>query len=308
MSKICIVGASGTLGQYMVQHALDRGDEALGVRRDQSAGKLDRFNGRISGDVERPSVSSRNVLTRAELAASAKPPKRLARAAGVLYLLVGIFGGFAEGYVEPKMYVAGDAAATAGNVVANSGLVRLGVVADLLDQTLFVFLAMTLYPLLKHVRQSVARAMVVLVVIASAISCLNTVFELEGLRVATDSSYAAAFGTAGANALVLLLLDAQHHGILIAQIFFGMWLVPLGYLACKSSGMFPKWLGVLLIVGGICYLVDVLVLFLVPDFGQQIAPFVVVPSAIAEISMVLYLLVIGVESVESDERILGAAC
>ncbi len=84
-------------------------------------------------------------------------PKRLARLAGVLYLLVGIFGGFAEGYVEPKMYVAGNAAATAGNVAANAGLVRLGVVADLLDQTFFLFLALTLYLLLKHVNKSVAR-------------------------------------------------------------------------------------------------------------------------------------------------------
>src|SRR6185312_3015855 len=95
--------------------------------------------------------------------------KRLARIAGVLYLLVGIFGGFAEGFVEPKMYVAGNAAATAANVVANSGLVRLGVVADLLDQTCFVFLALTLYLLLKHVHQSVGRAMVVLVALAGGI-------------------------------------------------------------------------------------------------------------------------------------------
>src|SRR5436305_4378698 len=65
-------------------------------------------------------------------------PKRLARIAGVLYLPVGIFGGFAEGFVEPKMYVAGNAAATAGNVVANSALVRLGVVADLFNATVFV--------------------------------------------------------------------------------------------------------------------------------------------------------------------------
>src|SRR6266540_4215435 len=71
-------------------------------------------------------------------------PKRLARIAGVLYLLVGIFGGFAEGFLDPKMYVAGNAAATALNVVANSGLVRMGVVAHLLDGTFFVFLAMTL--------------------------------------------------------------------------------------------------------------------------------------------------------------------
>src|SRR5437764_1163567 len=93
-------------------------------------------------------------------------PKRLARIAGVLYLLVGIFGGFAEGFVDPKMYVAGNAAITAGNVVANAGLVRMGVVAHLLDGTIFLFLAMTLYLLLKHVHKSVARAMVFLVALA----------------------------------------------------------------------------------------------------------------------------------------------
>jgi hypothetical protein len=134
-------------------------------------------------------------------------PKRLARIAGVLYLFVGITGGFAEGFVEPKMYVAGNAAATAGNVVANSGLVRMAVVSELLDYIFFVFLAMTLYILLQHVHRSVARAMLVLVALAAGIVSLNTVFLFEGLQVATDSSYEAAFGTAGSNALVLLLLD-----------------------------------------------------------------------------------------------------
>ena len=219
-------------------------------------------------------------------------PKRLARIAGVLYLLVGIFGGFAEGFVDPRMYVAGNAAATAGNVVAHEGLVRMGVVAHLLDGTFFVFLAMTLHILLEHVHQSVARAMLVLVALATGIICLNAVFQFEGLRVATDSSYAAAFGAAGSDALVFLLLDTQHYGTLIAQVFFGLWLVPLGYLANKS-GLFPKWLGSLLGVGGVCYLVDLLAAFLIPDFGQRIHALVVIPSAFAEVSMVLYLLVVG---------------
>jgi Domain of unknown function (DUF4386) len=224
--------------------------------------------------------------------------KRLARIAGFLYLLVGISGGFAEGFVEPKMYVAGNAAATAGNVLANPELVRIGVVADLLDQTVFVFLALVLYGLLNHVHKGVARAMVVLVAVAAGISCLNAVFEFEGLRVATDSAYAAAFGAAGSNALVLLLLDSQHYGLLIAQIFFGLWLTPLGYLAYRS-GLFPKALGVTLMVGTLCYLVDVLALFLVPDFGQKIAGFIVIPSAIAEIWMVVYLLVLGVRTAKA---------
>src|SRR5271170_8430176 len=148
-----------------------------------------------------------------------KSNKKTARIAGVLYLLVGIFGGFAEGFVDPKMYVAGNAAATAANVVANAGLVRMGVVAHLLDGTFFVFLAMALYVLLEHAQKSVARAMLVLVALATGIICLNAVFQFEGLRVATDSSYAAALGLAGSNALVLLLLDTQHYGTLIAQVF-----------------------------------------------------------------------------------------
>ena len=219
--------------------------------------------------------------------------KRKARIAGVLYLLVGIFGGFAEGFVDPKMYVGGSAAATAGNVVANSGLVRMGVVAHLLDGTIFVFLAMTLYNLLQDVNKAVARAMLVLVALATGIICLNAVFQFEALRVATDSSYAAALGIAGSNALVLLLLDTQHYGTLIAQVFFGLWLLPLGYLALQSD-LFPKWLGVLLIAGGVCYLLDQLAAFLVPIFGQKIHAFIIIPSAVAEVSMVLYLLVVGV--------------
>ncbi len=230
-------------------------------------------------------------------------PKRLARIAGVLYLLVGITGGFAEGFVEPAMYVAGDAAATAETVVANTELVRLAVTSDLVDQALFVFLAMTLYILLQHVHKGVARAMLVLVALAAGITSLNTLFEFLALRVATDSSYADALGTAGSNALVLLLLDAQHYGLLIAQIYFGLWLIPLGYLAYKSAGMFPKWLGVLLIVAGVSYLVDVLAAFLFPDFAQIVHTIIIAPVAIAEISTVVYLLVFGVRNVRPDERI-----
>ncbi len=221
--------------------------------------------------------------------------KKTARIAGVLYLLNGIFSGFAFAYVIGKVYVMGNAAATAANVVAFSGLVRIGVVADLFQATIWVFLAMTLYLLLKRVNKSAASTMVVLVAVGAAIVCLNDAFQFESLRIATDNAYAAAFGNAGSNALVLLLLDIHHYGFLIAQIFFGLWLVPLGYLAYKS-GMFPKALGVALIVGGVCYLVGMLAVFLIPDFGEKINTFITIPSAIAEIWMLGYLLVIGVRT------------
>ncbi len=258
--------------------------------------------------------TNRHTRTNAAERQIVNSPKRLARIAGLLYLFVGIFGGFAEGFVDPRMYVAGDAVATAGNVFANAGVVRLGVVAHLLDGAFFIFTALTLYILLKHVQQSVARAMVVLVALATGIICLNAVFQFEALRVATDSSYAAAFGIAGAHALVLLLLDIQHYGTLIAQVFFGLWLAPLGYLAYKSE-WFPKWLGVVLILAAVCYIVDLLAAFLAPDLAATIHAVVGAPvPAIAEISMVFYLLIIGVKTIKPDqniaspdERILAAA-
>jgi hypothetical protein len=234
-------------------------------------------------------------------------PKRLARIAGFLYLLVGIFGGFAEGYVEPKMYVAGNAAATAGNVVANAGLLRLGIFADLMDATVFVFLALALYLLLKPVHKSMARAMLVLVIVAAGITCLGALFEFEGLRVATGAVDMAAFGVAGSNAVVLLLLDAQHYALLVAQIFFGLWLAPLGYLAYRS-GRFPKVLGVVLVAACASYLVDVIAAFMLPDLGKVIHGYVSILPAIAEPSMVLWLLIVGVKTPKSKaERILAAA-
>ena len=228
-------------------------------------------------------------------------PRRLARIAGVLYLLVAVFSAFAY-FTEKKVYVAGDAAATARNVVAHSGLVRVAVAADLVQATIWVFLAMTLYLLLKHVNKNAASAMVVFAAIGAGITLLNAVFEFEGLRTATGAVNLAPLDPAGSHALVLLLLDTQHYGFLIAQIFFGLWLVPLGYLAYKSP-MFPRALGVLLIAGGACYLAGTLAAFLIPGSGQTINAVITIPSAIAEICMVVYLLVIGVRIPTPAQRI-----
>src|SRR4029450_8402870 len=61
--KVCIVGASGKLGQYMVRQSLDRGDEVVGVCREQSVGKLDPFKGRIT--VIPGATDDRQVIKRA---------------------------------------------------------------------------------------------------------------------------------------------------------------------------------------------------------------------------------------------------
>ena len=229
-------------------------------------------------------------------------PKRLARIAGLLYLAVGILGAFAFAAVYTAMYVAGDAAATASNLVSNAGLVRIGVAADLIQVTVWVFLALTLYLLLRHVSGYAARAMVVLVAIGASISLVNILFEFQGMRVATDPTYTATIGAAGSQALAMLMLDLQHYGYLIAGIFFGLWLVPLGYLAFKS-GMFPKVLGIVLVVGGIGYLFDTLAAFVAPELSTPIHAVAALLGIRAEVSLLAYLLVKGVRTPRlADER------
>ena len=225
-------------------------------------------------------------------------PKRLARMAGVLYLIVAIFAAIPYS-VFNGLYIAGDAATTAANVVAKAGVVRIAVVSDFVMVTAWVFLALTLYRLLKHVHQGAASAMVVLVAIGAGIVSLNTVFEFEGMRVATGSSYAAALGAGGSNGLVLLLLDIQHYGIIIASVFMGLWLLPFGYLATKSR-LFPKALGVGLIVAGVCALAKVLAAFLAPDLWTAIHGYFGIPMWVFEGWMVFYLLIIGVKTVKQD--------
>jgi hypothetical protein len=224
---------------------------------------------------------------------------RLARIAGVLYLFVAIFGGFAHFYSRGTVYVAGDAAQTADRVAANAGVVRLGVVADLVQATVFLFLAMTLYALLRHVNDNVARAMVTIVAVAVAMICLNMVHQFAALLVATDPAYQGAFGAQTADALTLLMLDAQKYGYLAAQIFFGLWLLPLGYLAYRS-GMFPKALGVCLGLGCLGYLVDTFARFLLPAVNEVAATIVIVPAAIGEFWMVGWLLFKGVRTVAAN--------
>jgi hypothetical protein len=219
--------------------------------------------------------------------------RTLARIAGSLYLVVAVGGGFAELVVRSSILQPGNAAATADNIRASATLFRAGFIADLVQATCFLLTAMALYLLLRHVQELVARAMVVFVAVSVAIICLNLLNQWIALQVATGEGLAGALGPAGADGLASLFADMHRGGYLIAQMFFGLWLVPLGYLVLRS-GWFPKVLGVLLIVGCFGYLVDLFVQFLAPGVAEGIEPVVVAPAAVGELSFIAWLLVKGV--------------
>lgn len=220
-------------------------------------------------------------------------PVRLARIAGLLYLVVAVFGGFAH-MVRLSVYEPGNAAATAANIVASSTLVRLSFVADLVQAMVWLVLAATLYRLLAHAGRNIARTMVVFVAVSAAIASLNMVNQLGAVLVAANPSYASAFGADGSHALVLLLMDLQHYGYLIAQ-FTWLWLFALGLLGYRS-GMFPTWLSFLLMAATVCYVIDATTQFLAPSLADTSAAIFVGPEIVCEVSLLAYLLVKGVRT------------
>jgi hypothetical protein len=237
---------------------------------------------------------------------STTPQKRLARIAGAMYLIVAVFAAFAFNIATGKVYVPGDAAATAQRVMANAGLLRAGVVADIVEATAWIVVAMLFYLLLRRANENQARAMVVFVAVGATLVLLSAVFPFAALLVATNPSYSTAFGAEGANALTLLLLDLNHYGHVNASIFMGLWLIPLGLLV-RGSGMFPKALGVLLAVGGVCYPLGVLAVYVSPAFGEAIKTLLMNVPTVAEVWLLGYLLTIGVRTSPRADRAAAAA-
>lgn len=221
--------------------------------------------------------------------------KKIARLAGTLYLLVAIFALFTQMYALSTVYAPGDAAVTAHNIVEHATLVRLAVVADLAMATSFSYLGMAFYRLFRQVNKEVAAALVVLVSIGTAVVLVNLLFQFAALLVATDPSYATALGGEGSDALALLLVDLRSYGSAAAGIPFCLWLLPLGYLV-YSSGMFPRAMGVALMIACFSYLINTLMVFLLPDLGATVSGLVTAPAGIAEFWVVGYLLIIGVRT------------
>jgi hypothetical protein len=217
---------------------------------------------------------------------------RLARRAGLLYLVMAVFGGFAHA-VRLQVYAPGDAATTAANLVANESLVRLSFVADLLQNLVWLCLALVLHRLLAHAGKYLARAMVAFIVVSVGIACLNMVHQLGALLVATTPEYATTFGPVGSDGVALLLMELQHYGYLIAQLSW-LWLFALGLLAFRSR-MFPRPLALVLMLSTVCYLVDALLQFLAPGLHIPAAVFAV-PETLSEVSLLLYLLIKGVRT------------
>lgn len=221
------------------------------------------------------------------------PAMQLARIAGILYLILGIAGAFSQLVVRQSILVPGDASTTADNIRASATQVQIGFATDVVNIVCFVLVALTLHALLAPVSRRLSMAFVVFNVIAAAIIGVSLMAHAGALLVATDLTFAGALGGGGSDALALLLLEMHARGYLVAEVFFGLWLLPLGYVVHRS-GMFPRALGIALMVGCFGYLASFAITVASSSFHSDVASIFALPAGLAEIAFIFWLLIRGV--------------
>src|SRR5712672_4020845 len=193
-------------------------------------------------------------------------PNNQGRVAGLLYVLTSAMGFFAMGYVPDKIIVHANAAATATNIAAHETLFRIGIAGELISQAAFIFVALALYNLLKGVNHRQASLMVILIVVSIPIAFVNELNSVAALALVRGADFLSVFEKPQRDALAMLFLNLHNHGFGVAEIFWGLWLFPLGLLIYRS-GFFPRILGVLLMLRCFAYVVESFIYFLLPQYG-----------------------------------------
>jgi hypothetical protein len=225
----------------------------------------------------------------AERRAGEVSPRVKARIAAVLYLLEGAPAVFQQ-VVIAGLVVSGDAAATAANVVAHETLFQLWFAAALLAVAFHIAYTVLFYDLFKPVNRMIALVAASISLVACALQAFATLFQLAPLLVLADGNSFGVFAPGQAQALALLFLTLHTQAFNIYLIFFGFWLILSGYLILRST-FFPRIIGVLLALDGVGW-----AMFLWPPLATALYPVISIVAALAEIPLVLWLLVVGVNA------------
>jgi hypothetical protein len=216
--------------------------------------------------------------------------KKAARVAGSLYLLASIPGIFCLLYIPSAFIVRGDATATANKILNSEFVFRIGILSELISYTGFIFVVRALYRLLNGVNKAHASLMATLMLVSIPISLLNVLNGIAALTLIRGADFLSVFDKPQRDALGMLFLNLHFQGLMVAQVFWGLWLIPFGVLVFKS-GFLPRILGVLLIIACFGYLSNSLVAFgLLPaDVVSRITG----QLTICELPIILWLLIKG---------------
>jgi hypothetical protein len=226
------------------------------------------------------------------------PTKRLARLAGLLYLLVVIAGPFVLIYVPNKVLVPGDATATASNILAHETLYRAHIVVGLVSELLFIAVVLALYRLLKGVSFQLAAVMVLLILIDAPLAFMGIANQVATLAFLRGADFLAAFDKPQRDVLATLLINVDRHGVIVSEMFWGLWLLPLGMLVYRS-GFLPRFLGVWLFINGLAYVTISTTGLVLPQYLEEVFR-VATPLLFGEMALMLWLLIVGVRLPRSN--------
>jgi Domain of unknown function (DUF4386) len=230
--------------------------------------------------------------------------KKTARIGGLLYLINIILGFFAIGYVPGVIVVSGDAAATTNNIVVHEQLYRFGLVTHIIILLTNIPLAVVFYRLFKVVDRTSTLIVVFFTLVGTSIEAVNLLNQFAPLTFLNGDIKG--FSADQLNSLTYGLSRLQSTGVNLALIFFGCYGITVGYLIFKS-GFLPRIIGIMMAVGGCCYIFNSFANFIEPEFASNLFPYILVPSGLSELSFCLWLLIVGVNAKKWEARFSGSA-
>lgn len=226
-----------------------------------------------------------------------------ARVAGALFLLSLIAGGFGEGYVPSHFIVSSDAAATVAKIHTSKFVFRLGFAAFLSESMCDVALALLFYTLLRPVNKNVALLAAFLGLISAAVFAVTELFCFMTLHITGGAAYLSAFTPDQLNALALLSLKFYTIGGMVFTGYYGLAWILRGYLMFKST-YFPKFLAILMLIGGVGFFTRNFLLILAPAYASEMLLMLMFPGGLL---LTGWLLVKGVDLAKWQARVTPSA-
>src|ERR1700688_3908652 len=223
-------------------------------------------------------------------------PRLAARITGALYLLTILTGIFAQGFVSGRLVVDGDAAATATNILTHRGLYEVGFTVYLIEMTCQIALTALFYDLLKPAGRSVSLVAAFLGLAGCVIKTFSRLFFIAPLFILGGAHFLSVFSREQVQALALLFVRVNDHGAAMALVFFGFYAPLTGYLIIRSTFL-PRILGWFSVIAGVGWLT-----FLYQPLGYRLFPYVAALGLLGAVSLMLWLLVFGVDEQRWKEQ------
>ena len=217
--------------------------------------------------------------------------KKTARLSGFLFLLWIIIGFYDLFFVSPKIFIKGDFAASAQNMLSHELVFRSGVFSGLITSILWILLALVFYRLFKSVNENQDKLLVAFVMVQVPVAFIKASFSIAALTV-LKGGVLKAFDIAQRQDFANLLLKLNDYSVNALELFWGLWLFPLAILVYKS-GFIPRFLGIWLLINGIVYVLLSFADIVLPQFRDAVFTYGV-PAMFGELVFMLWLITMGV--------------